>query len=263
MQLDFFEMPLRDKNLLPLSNITQVFEHGGIEYTYNRNSDGFRCDNFKNNPYVLFAGCSETFGESADYETTWAYKTYLKLKDQVDGFYNLGLPGIDSSIVIFQVLQFIEKYGKPEYLFIIFPQFNRLIEFHPENVTTTVTLTESIPDNIVNPDNLEETTTRTINAVRALNLMSVKNFESFCEMIGIKLIWGTWCLESHKIIKQEKSFSNYVDILNYENMTDFFIKNNIAFNNTTMSRSDGNHHGEPFHRYWSHIFYSKFLESQK
>lgn len=255
MQIDCFKMPIKDPDLRSLSNVRQVFKYGEIEYVFNRNSDGFRCDNFKNNPYVLFAGDSETFGESAEYETTWAYKTYLKLKNKVDGFYNLGLPGIDSSMVIFQVLQFIKKYGKPEYLFIIFPDFNRLIE----NLGT-LALVQEKPDKTDFPHNLEATTPRIANAVKSLNLISIKNFENFCEMIGIKLIWGTWHLESHKFIIQDRVCNNYINILDDKKMANFFIKNNIVFNNTTMSRSDGNHCGEPIHEYWSHAFYSEFLE---
>lgn len=46
---------------------------------YNLNSDNFRSDEFikkHKNKHILFAGCSNTFGEGVEYEKTWAYRLY-------------------------------------------------------------------------------------------------------------------------------------------------------------------------------------------
>lgn len=58
--------------------------------TYKFNNYGFRCDQFNNDPSVVFLGCSHTFGVGLPLECTWPYLVAKSLNLQC---YNLGLPG--------------------------------------------------------------------------------------------------------------------------------------------------------------------------
>ena len=52
---------------------------------YNLNSDNFRSDEFikkHKNKHILFAGCSNTFGEGVEYEKTWAYRLYKEISKE-------------------------------------------------------------------------------------------------------------------------------------------------------------------------------------
>ena len=51
---------------------------------YQLNKNFFRCENFKKDHegiHILFAGCSETFGEGGNIENNWTRLVYDKLKE--------------------------------------------------------------------------------------------------------------------------------------------------------------------------------------
>lgn len=242
---------------LTLNSITQKDLVNKQTFFYKLNSDGFRSDNFVKNPKLLFAGCSETFGECSELNSTWAYQTYQKINNKNEGFYNLGQQGISSSIIIFFILEFIKKYGKPENLFVIFPSLGRV-----HNITDTG------PDliNIFLDDG-----TQTINPliknvnkdIRDLfysnNFIQIKNFETLCKILNINFIWSTWCYDSSLFIEKNKKVNNYVNIIDSKKILEYCNLNNIKVTKNKLKRVDGIHHGEIFHKYWSHVFYTKYL----
>ena len=63
---DLYVINLREKyKLLEFNNwINNPF-------TYKFNSHGFRCDEFKDNPKIMFLGCSNTFGVGLPIDSTW------------------------------------------------------------------------------------------------------------------------------------------------------------------------------------------------
>lgn len=58
--------------------------------TYKFNSHGFRCNDFSDQPSIVFLGCSHTFGVGLPVDNTWPFivASSLNLK-----CYNLGIPG--------------------------------------------------------------------------------------------------------------------------------------------------------------------------
>lgn len=261
---DVHSMPLRAQNSgATLANTEYNHKVFGKNFVYVRNSEGYRSEEFQKNPMFLFAGCSETFGESADYETTWAYKLFNRLKDNNDSYCNIGLPGIDVSLTIHHIMMFIEKYGKPKNIFVVFPQFNRVIETSEDSVST-VTFGD-IPEEKNAPahDNVMFVEERIINAVQSSNLLHVKNFERFCEEVGVNLIWGTWCANSHLKVMQEGIFNNYVSILSSMAVADLAVDLGYELKEESITRADKNHHGEIFHEHWSNVFYDKYKENSK
>lgn len=94
------------------------------------NSSGFRSDEFKKlheQTHILFAGCSETFGEGGELDDSWAYKTYLDLSSHIasSGYFNIGFPGKGYQDIINLCIQYSNTYSKPDYIMIAFPSLLR------------------------------------------------------------------------------------------------------------------------------------------
>ena len=100
------------------SNRTALESNGWIdkEITYQFNSSAFRCNEFTNNPSILFLGCSHTVGVGLPIEHTWptivANKLNLKCYNlgqgggSADSAYRLGshwVPKILPKIVVFLI----------------------------------------------------------------------------------------------------------------------------------------------------------------
>lgn len=261
---DIHSLPLRSpEDGSSLSNTIYRHEIFDQTFLYKRNSEGYRSEEFVNNPKFLFAGCSETFGESGDYETTWAYKLFNKIKDPNDTYCNIGVPGIDTSLVIHHVLMFIDKYGKPENLFVMFPQFNRMIETSKYTVSTVTFGDIPTKPNHSQHSNVMFVEERIINAVQSSNLLQVKNFESVCKKLGINLFWSTWCANSNHKIVEENIYDNYCCTINGEEVADLAEELGYELNENSITRADKNHHGEIFHEYWSNVLCNKYKENIK
>jgi hypothetical protein len=258
-------IPLHDLEDKPLANTKHMWKCGSEWFEYARNSEGYRSGEFQKNPRFLFAGCSETFGESAKYETVWAHKLFDKLKDDGDTYCNIALPGIDVAIIIKHVLMFIAKYGKPENLFIIFPQFNRIVEDKGDHFSTVTFFKEPEDDedhdSISKAENLDYTNDRSINAIETCNLLQISNFINLCKILDINLLWSTWDLNSHTRISRDEGSDDYIKILNDCNITDLAIDLGYNFKTIELRRSDGNHHGEIFHEYWSRQFNKQYQKN--
>jgi hypothetical protein len=92
-ELDWFPMDSKiryDHNLK--HNFDKLAEYGWVDskFTYKFNSQGFRCDEFTEEPSVVFLGCSITQGIGLPLKNTWSYIVSQNLKLQC---FNLGIGG--------------------------------------------------------------------------------------------------------------------------------------------------------------------------
>jgi hypothetical protein len=255
-------MPIKDLEGNSLSNTNHRWKHGEGWFEYIRNSDGYRSEEFQKNTNFLFAGCSETFGESAEYKTTWAYKLFNKIKKDKDSYCNVSMPGIDVSIIIFNIMLFIEKYGKPKNIFIVFPGFNRIIESESKSFTAcTVYPDEELHEE--SHEQLSPASKRVVDMIRSVNALQIKNFEMFCREENISLFWSTWDSKSNNHILKLDTYKNYVGIISDKDIAEHAIDLGYKIKTLELTRSDGVHHGEIFHDYWSNVFYNKYKENIK
>lgn len=255
-------MPIKDLDGTSLANTNYKWKHGEEWFEYVRNSDGFRSEEFQQTPNFLFAGCSETFGESAEFKTTWAYKLFDKLKKDNDSYCNVAMPGIDVSIIIFNVMMFIEKYGKPKNIFIIFPGFNRIIESESQGfITCTVYPEEENHNESYGP--VSFASKRVLDMIRSVNALQIKTFEMFCKEQNINLIWSTWHSNSNDHALRLNTYKNYVSILSDKDIAEHAIDLGYSSKTLKLTRADGAHHGEIFHDYWANVFYNKYKENIK
>lgn len=95
------------------------------------NSLGYRSDEFTkehNGKHVLFAGCSNSYGMSVgNLKDTWTWQVfeYLSQKEKMSGYYNLASCGASPAGIISRVFRYIQEYGMPELIIIIFPDLHR------------------------------------------------------------------------------------------------------------------------------------------
>lgn len=210
-------------------------------FKYKLNEHGFRSESFnffnENNINILFLGCSITHGVGLPEEQTW-YKKFvdtiqMKYPNRTIQYYNLSVSGAGFEIMFKNLLTFLDRVGKPNFIIALFPQISRQLKWDGQeykNAHLKVTKEEfyqAIP-NIM--DTSLEDLMKDVDVNHAINysiedsLMKFCNLmhftESLCKMSGIKFIWSTW------FEKNESIFSNkYLNFKNY-----FRLRVNIVEN---------------------------------
>lgn len=272
-------------------------------HTYQYNSSGFRCDEFTENHngrHILFAGCSETEGMAHRLENTWAHKVYSKISEneKCSGFFNVGARALNIIAINRQILNYISKYGKPDILFINYPDFYRFSHWNEEKLTwepkwgleslasynlkdkfflrdfkdAQINDTESfLIDNNFNEE--IQSTAQSVNGKLMIAeymsdernsdyvVHSIQNFmimEQICKIMGISLFWGTWDQYGASTIRQSGLFKSYVDIGNLKNNYKWAEEN--GYTAKDVSARDIGHMGVACHGYWAEQFLDTYQE---
>ena len=191
------------------------------------NSHGFRSDEFKKNHdkrHILFSGCSVTYGIGLLENEIWAKKLYNKLniKNDLSGFFNLGLPGTS----IFDIVS------------------------NPD--------TRNIKDQTVDPinkifhgvykDNKKDEFSDTLHIYAYHYLMFL---EMFCKSNNIDLFY--FCYNNNYISMELDRFFE-INKKDFQNkLTQFSIDN--PNNKYALYARDNSHYGEAYHSYWADFCY--------
>jgi len=211
-------------------------------------------DNFvpvrKDKINFLFAGCSITVGCGLNsIKRSWSYKLYesININDRCSGYFNVGLSGGSPIEIMINVLKYISKYGCPDYIFILFPNFGR--DWYKFN-------TFHGPDEIKNGEIVESF---------IFNLYSI--LEDICKINNTKLFVTSWTdlVEGitdylspnlmkefekymHSVLKE--SFSTYYQIDNkrFKENVFSYIQNNDR--SMTIIGNDNVHPSEAVHYGW-------------
>jgi hypothetical protein len=199
------------------------------EINYSFNNESYRCDNFnleKTNNNFLFSGCSYTFGSGLPYNSTWAYQLNKDLNG--DQFYNLGLNANSQKAIIYDIYNYIRKYGKPKAVFVLFPDISRLVGF-TESLSSIEVMTR-----LLNESNDGSKNFFTNDLLYFDFYNSVCALEDYLESMGIPFLWGTWHQETENVLNLlSKNFKNYIKIFTNENALKYFSNNK---NNTFSTR---------------------------
>lgn len=130
LQLDMFRSPsIGDYSFfVTKNNLIKINEN--VNDFYKTNSYGYRCDSFTkehDGTHILFAGCSVTFGEGLPENFLWAKKLYNKISEttKTSGYFNIGRPGSSITDIVGLVKAYQNRYGTPDYIFILFPDPDR------------------------------------------------------------------------------------------------------------------------------------------
>ena len=210
------------------------------------NNHRYRCDDFTNlhnGTHVLFAGCSFTIGVGLFKEETWAWEIYNKMKN-VSGYYNIGSGGASYTEIIFDCFKYINNFGKPKYIFILFPDLIR----QDRHVGT-------------------EKARQQKSVVREYYML-----ESYCKENGIELISASWTAlppDSFKFL--DKGWDEQIEFLN---IFDTYLKFNfqdfcndvVKFTDNSersIIAADNDHPGTAFHKAWAKQIYDEYIKRAK
>lgn len=233
-------------------------DDGTVSYKYN--SEYFISDEFTNTHnrlHVLFAGCSETEGQGGNIEDSWGNILFNTIKDYTDaeGFYNLGKAGYGWQKIINQVRIYINRYGKPDNLFILLPNIGRSIEWSDEYNSWYVK--QAYPrfesNKILNSKKnlLAEMSEQEYKKVFIDFVISWRLFEDFCNAANIKLIWGTWEPVDDYNFTKLNLFNNFVPLPKSDlAMIIEKYRKDAKTSPGDLEKRDG-HHGRLFHEYWA------------
>lgn len=238
----------------------------GPQVVYKINKDGFRSNHFsefnKDKDSILFAGCSITMGEGLPEDLTW-YKI-MSNKTKVDNFYNISATGASTRLIVKNILTFIRKYGPPKFIFALFPNFARDLQYDP--------VTDKIISCLVHPQWITAPKKFTTHKIYTLNykeeygaftaIESIRVLEDVCNLYGIKLIWSSWnktCNEVFKNIDFNFYFSGS-SFFNFDGINDKGLDLENLDNLPYWSvAQDGIHPGSCWNKLVAEDFLQEFL----
>lgn len=213
----------------PIETIKNGFKNISVEYEYN--SYFFRSDEFKKNHdglHILFSGCSNTEGLGMLDEFMWSKMLLNKINSitTTSGYFNLGRAGNGWHQTINNFRIYVNKFGAPDYFFVLMP--NLLRDYFWDNKDFVWRYGQAMPPSWGDRENININFEKEQIAVGNSNpkftmekyyaawppfLMAWKLFESYCDSLGTKLIFGCW---------------DNLDALNIEN-TNMFVDSYIRF----------------------------------
>jgi len=213
---DVLGVEVKDNYFLCKENITGAkILLDGPDYTYRLNKDGFRSKDFlefnKNQTNVLFAGCSITFGQGLPEELVWPQMVMNKLScinpEKDFASYNVGIPGIGIFAICKNILAFIESVGKPDKIFVLFPNISRGFVYSDER-------SDFLHSDMFIDKKMNDHDYKYMDSYRHMEqiflVTSIINYlESICKSLNIDLMWSTWEDDSD-IFFNELYFKNFV-----------------------------------------------------
>lgn len=249
------------------------------------NSSGFRSDEFKkihDQPHILFAGCSETFGEGGELKDSWAHKTYSEISNDIgsSGYFNIGYPGKGYQDIINLCIQYCNTQSKPDYIMIAFPSLLRKMgwvereNLSPENGLEEINFVPGYYMLMPQKNKQGNSDGRyrlsgpgfwhndgySISETRSdfLNFyLSIKLFEELCKAKDIKLLWTVLDTSDKFTLDKIKNHFKYsfVDCLD---MSD--VVNLIAEDSSYTFEKDDGHLGTAQHKIISDNFLKVFKD---
>lgn len=242
---------------------------------YNFNHDGFRCDDFTkvhNGVHVLFSGCSNTEGVGSPLETIWSKTLYNKLSEENDlsGFFSLGKAGQGWQKIIANFIIYGEKYGFPDFFFVLLPNLGRFWDWHPKDNRWYYVQRYPV-ESVILPNKPAEPT-EDFFAHRSISLeehrkifidfcAGWKLFEKFCESKNVKMLWASYDYTENYNHDLFSISQNYIN-LSSEALAEFTFnaRPHGNFKIDELHRRDG-HSGTIEHDYWKSNFIEKLKAS--
>lgn len=235
---------------------------------YSFNSLGFRSDEFTdvhNGEHILFSGCSEAEGVGDNIESCWPYMVYQKLSEakHLSGFFNLSRSGWGHDVIIPNIIEYINTYGKPDKIYILFPNLSRDFEWkgvdsEEESYVYSTKTPYFLNKNIMLSDGtkrekqgLEEQRKLIVKFV-----VLVKLFEEYCMSNDIKLVWSTWSIMDGQNYEGLNVFKSFIEMSSTKEMilmADILIDKESNSKKNLLRKRDG-HHGYFYHSMWAQKF---------
>jgi len=257
----------------------------GPDFNYILNKEGFRSKSFDefnvNNKNILFAGCSHTFGSGLPESHVWVKKLIDKVSNNNSfDYYNIGIPGAPTQVIIKNILTFFVKVGIPDYLFMLLPETSRGLKWDGNRYASVSYYPKS--------DGFSEFTKNYSNSyvhedALLIETMLIHLLESLCKSLNVKFIWSSTIIFQNDF-NEAMNFKNYIsldknldkyyvktpeDIKQYGGQYDEYInqyplllsslnKKNINSEPYWAIASDGAHFGSYCHAHMADTFFKHF-----
>lgn len=259
--------------ILPTEGHDSV-DDGRVVYTFNH--DSFRSDDFTKNhkgKHVLFSGCSNTEGVGSPLETIWTKSLYNELikHNDLSGFFSLAKAGNGWQKIIVNFMIYGEKYGFPDFFFVMLPNIARFWDWHPKEKrwyyvqsSPLKTRAQWGKDSGIPLDDffIHRQVTPEKHKKDFIDFyFGWKMFERFCESKGIRLLWGSWDYPENINHANFQDSKNYIH-LTLEESVEFIDKARPTgkFEVDDLQRRDG-HLGKLEHDYWKDKFLKKIQDN--
>lgn len=232
-----------------------------VEYSYN--SDLFRCEHFKKDHdglHILFGGCSNTEGVGGNIEYNWSYLLYNEISKHVktSGFFSIAKGGYGWHQIFLNFKVYVEKYGAPNYYFVLHPDLMRFYEWKTEKEHWGYSWhynQKNIGDGITKREYDEKHKDIFPNWVAAMSI-----FLAYCESVGTKIIWSTWDKEENKNIKNSNFFnSTYFEVYPNTKESVARLRPNGNFAKDDINFRDG-HPGKIQQEVWFESFRDELIK---
>lgn len=188
------------------------------------NSMGYRSDEFIESRDLIFAGCSETWGDAVLEDGIWG--NILSKKMGVKS-YNLGASGKSVQFIVNNLLAFFKENGNPKFLFCLFPEFTRCemksdVSFM-KNINVADKARGRMTYSVIKyferdiskyskaPHLAEEIIPDEF--IFSITIDYIKYLETYCNLNNIFFRWGTWSKHEDNYLK------NNIDHLDFKNYT--------------------------------------------
>lgn len=227
------------------NNVISKKMFNGEPITYNPNSDpviyeinsrGFRSPEFKSDVDILTLGCSQSFGMGIEkIDNTWP--NIVSKKSNLS-YNSVAMNGDSVSGQIKKAYAYFKEFGHPKIVLAIFPDLNRF-QF-VENKQTLISSKNKyyqskktdmsiqvkhwkpagdIPKVSKMPHDIRDVITQENGIYQAAT--AILAFEQYCEAVGIKFLWGTWCYAANPMINKVKrmdssAFPGFTDMEIYK-----------------------------------------------
>lgn len=191
-----------------------------VPIEYKLNSQGYRCDEFKNQE-ILTLGCSQTEGHGMPIDLTWPYLLSQKMNKE---YISLAKGGEGMQAQITKAFQFFKEFYHPKYIFAVFPITRievPLINFRSKNDKDNKHLQsrEHIGKALLSNSLIEKFSKEPHMAENVLpeefaifyNLLFLKMLIQYCDSHDIKFLWTYYNDSSLDKYSFEDFFDNYFE----------------------------------------------------
>lgn len=223
---------------------------------YRLNNFAHRCEDFNKldnqKTNILFAGCSNTFGHSLPEQYVWTKKLYDALPFKNKGPFNsIGIPGAGIERIISNIFKYCNKFGNPDYIFIIHADLTREVKYISEQNK----FENQIHLNYKN-QKLESDVDFGFYLVYRFQLL-YRLLEIYCKSHNIKLLSSSWDSTNLNISCKlfPDTFIRPDNLLEYAKSFDINNIDKIDWDFLVKAR-DGHHEGIIYHQMMCDLFLS-------
>jgi len=257
-----------------------IADRKNTNIVYTLNSNNFRSEEFvkeHDGKHILFAGCSNTFGEGIEYEKAWAHRMYQKIKEteKLSGYFNLGVCGASIFEILVNLNRYIQKYSFPDVIFLLLPEIERDIRyFNSPRVSLTSIICElySEFELLCKTNNTKLFATSWLNLDEELFAAKYSTQEKFFQIKTVNNVYlkdtfyeniaGVNPYEQiRQLEKNSLTFKTLSEKDISQDMYEYSLQNKEN-NNIFVAADVGKHHGEAFHYAWFKYFYERY-ENEK